>query len=559
MPQPEPATPTLAGGAGADHLHGSAGDDIASGGQGADWLYGAEGDDQLHGGADEDHLYGEGGNDRIFGGQGGDWLYGGQGQDTLSGEAGDDHLYGEGGDDWLYGGEGNDEIHGGLGDDRLWGGTGNDFLAGHQGDDHLIGGAGSDTYIWGRAQGSDTIEEDSSAATAQDIDTVRLQHIASTANWKLTRQGQDLILGFEGQTLTLRGQLAAGGHAIEQVRFADGVTLSAAQLAQRLEQSERQNRKNGSLTAARQAAAPDVLIRSASAAPAIRPGIIEPGQTPQQASSPFGQEGALIHNHKGPWAEGELIHNHKGPWAEADALVQAMSEFGQQAQDTPLAAAPSLMRSAAPATGFVEGAFIHNHKGPWAEDELIHNHKGPWAEDELIHNHKGPWAEADALVQAMSEFGQQAQDTPLAAAPSLMRSAAPAKGFVEGALIHNHKGPWAEGELIHNHKGPWAEGELIHSHKGPWAEADALAQAMSEFGQEGGQQAGGAPQPAAYVPSAWARRMLMAEDFSATAQAQRLAGALASFAPPAAASAQTSPASLEAQPGGFRPLLAASA
>ena len=507
MLQPEPATPTLAGGAGADHLHGSAGNDIASGGQGADWLYGAEGDDQLHGGADEDHLYGEGGNDRIFGGQGGDWLYGGQGQDTLSGEAGDDHLYGEGGDDWLYGGEGNDEIHGGLGDDRLWGGTGNDFLAGHQGDDHLIGGAGSDTYIWGRAQGSDTIEEDSSAATAQDIDTVRLQHIASTANWKLTRQGQDLILGFEGQTLTLRGQLAAGGHAIEQVRFADGVTLSAAQLVQRLEQSERQNRKNGSLTAARQAAAPDVLIRSASAAPAIRPGIIEPGQTSQQASSPFGQEGALIHNHKGPWVEGELIHNHKGPWAEADALVQAMSEFGQQAQDTLSAAAPSLMRSAAPATGFVEGA--------------------------LIHNHKGPWAEADALAQAMSEFGQQAQDTPSAAAPNLMRSAAPATGFVEGALIHNHKGPWAE--------------------------ADALAQAMSEFGQEGGQQAEGAPQPAAYVPSAWARRMLMAEDFSATAQAQRLAGALASFAPPAAASAQTSPASLEAQPGGFRPLLAASA
>ena len=486
MPQPEPATSTLAGGAGADHLHGSAGNDIASGGQGADWLYGAEGDDQLHGGADEDHLYGEGGNDRIFGGQGGDWLYGGQGQDTLSGEAGDDHLYGEGGDDWLYGGEGNDEIHGGLGDDRLWGGTGNDFLAGHQGDDHLIGGAGSDTYIWGRAQGSDTIEEDSSAATAQDIDTVRLQHIASTANWKLTRQGQDLILGFEGQTLTLRGQLAAGGHAIEQVRFADGVTLSAAQLVQRLEQSERQNRKNGSLTAARQAAAPDVLIRSASAAPAIRPGIIEPGQTPQQASSPFGQEGALIHNHKGPWVEGELIHNHKGPWAEADALAQAMSEFGQR---------------------------------------------------------------SDPL----------AQDTPSAAAPSLMRSAAPATGFVEGALIHNHKGPWAEGELIHSHKGPWVEDELIHNHKGPWAEADALVQAMSEFGQEGGQQAEGAPQPAAYVPSAWARRMLMAEDFSATAQAQRLAGALASFAPPAAASAQTGPASLEAQPGGFRPLLAASA
>ena len=257
-----------------------------------------------------------------------------------------------------------------------------------------------------------------------------------------------------------------------------------------------------------------------------------------------------------------------------------MSEFGQRsdplAQDTPSAAAPSLMRSAAPATGFVEGALIHNHKGPWAEGELIHSHKGPWTEDELIHNHKGPWAEADALVQAMSEFGQRsdplAQDTPLAAAPSLMRSAAPATGFVEGALIHNHKGPWAEGELIHSHKGPWTEDELIHSHKGPWvedelihnhkgpwAEADALTQAMSEFGQEGGQQAEGAPQPAAYVPSAWARRMLMAEDFSATAQAQRLAGALASFAPPAAASAQTGPASLEAQPGGFRPLLAASA
>ncbi len=288
------------------------------------------------------------------------------------------------------------------------------------------------------------------------------------------------------------------------------------------------------------------------------------------------------------FVEGALIHNHKGPWAEADALVQAMSEFGQRsdplAQDTPLAAAPSLMRSAAPAKGFFEGALIHNHKGPWAEGELIHSHKGPWAEDELIHNHKGPWAEADALAQAMSEFGQQAQDTPSAATPSLMRSAAPATGFVEGALIHNHKGPWAEADALAQAMSEFGqqaqdtpsaatpslmrsaapatgfvEGALIHNHKGPWAEADALAQAMSEFGQEGGQQAEGAPQPAAYVPSAWARRMLMAEDFSATAQAQRLAGALASFAPPAAASAQTSPASLEAQPGGFRPLLAASA
>ena len=538
-----------------DQLHG---DDFIDAGEGDDKVWGDGGSDQIWGGAGDDLLIGDAhpedlpaqyhGNDELDGGAGHDWLFGmggddtlhgGDGDDILSGDdqttpsetgslsghdrlhggAGNDLLMGGGGDDFLYGDEGNDRLYGGTGDDTLMGGQGRDLLDGGEGNDRLLaggqggwlrGGAGDDLYMGGA--GDDDMEDES----ASD-DTYHLS------------AGKDFIIDHGGSdTYHLdTDQLRAGGATYLADSDGQGrLLLNGAPLPQESVRATAQGQwqsSDGKALLTRQGA--DLVIRSLQSGPAgqlsasagyvllknffqtgsvflglqlpeWKPSETQAGGAGKNEPNPDASPVVIQENASLPgFAEGALIHNYKEPWAEADALVQAMSEFGQHAQDTPLAAAPSLMRSAAPATGFVEGALIHSHKGPWAEDELIHNHKGPWAEDELIHNHKGPWV----------------------------------------------------------------EDELIHSHKGPWAEADALAQAMSEFGQEGGQQAEGAPQPAAYVPSAWARRMLMAEDFSATAQAQRLAGALASFAPPAAASAQTSPASLEAQPGGFRPLLAASA
>ena len=76
---------TLTGGAGTDHLYGSAGDDTLNGGAGNDYLYSSAGDDTLTGGAGRDYLYGSAGDDTLTGEDGDDRLHGGVGADTLTG------------------------------------------------------------------------------------------------------------------------------------------------------------------------------------------------------------------------------------------------------------------------------------------------------------------------------------------------------------------------------------------------------------------------------------------------------------------------------------------
>lgn len=72
---------------------------------------------------------------------------GGAGADTLTGTAGNDRLYGFAGIDTLNGAGGNDLLRGGAGADRLSGGIGNDTLV-FDGLDTLIdGGAGTDTLF----------------------------------------------------------------------------------------------------------------------------------------------------------------------------------------------------------------------------------------------------------------------------------------------------------------------------------------------------------------------------------------------------------------------------
>ncbi|MDO9100269.1 MAG: calcium-binding protein, partial [Caldisericota bacterium] len=130
-------------------FHGGAGNDIIAGGAG---------NDTLSGGEDADSLFGGSGNDNLRGDSGNDTLYAGEGNDSL---------YGDAGDDVLYGGEGNDHLSGGAGDDVLDGGAGNDVLLGgyFSGSNY---GDGNDTYLFGRGDGQDIIEDRGVVASDHD-------------------------------------------------------------------------------------------------------------------------------------------------------------------------------------------------------------------------------------------------------------------------------------------------------------------------------------------------------------------------------------------------------
>jgi hypothetical protein len=125
----------ISGGAGADTLTGSRGDDTLMGGADADRLLGGEGDDELSGGAGRDLLLGGGGADLLSGGAGADTLLGGTGLDILQGGAGDDILYGDAGPAAGRGDLAADRLNGGAGDDQLWLGDGNDAATGGTGRD----------------------------------------------------------------------------------------------------------------------------------------------------------------------------------------------------------------------------------------------------------------------------------------------------------------------------------------------------------------------------------------------------------------------------------------
>ncbi|PAT31113.1 putative Ig domain-containing protein, partial [Vandammella animalimorsus] len=259
QPEPQPGSPivgseaddTLTGTAardeiyglqGNDQIYGLEGDDFLAGYEGNDFLAGGDGRDQLHGDDGDDQLHGGWGEDRIAGGQGQDFLAGGQDDDQLFGDEGDDQLYGDQGSDSLYGGQGHDQLfgsegddylEGGQGEDRLDGGAGRDVLHGAQGSDSLYGGSDGDFYILQAGDGQDRLIEVLDDSAAHDI--IELRGLASSDSWQLRRVGQDLHLhyGQGGQDLLIvQDQFAAGAMAIEEIRFSDGVSLSAEQIAQ---------------------------------------------------------------------------------------------------------------------------------------------------------------------------------------------------------------------------------------------------------------------------------------------------------------------------------------
>ncbi len=229
-------------------IQGTAGDDSITltvaqkveAGAGNDSVTGSGGGDSIDGGSGADSMAGGGGNDSYVVDNVGDTVVenASEGHDQVSSTI--DYTLTANVEDLVLdgaaiSGSGNGLDNRIVGNDRgnsLFGGDGDDVLAGDLGNDTLTGGAGSDAVVYALGDGDDRV-----LGTAADAgaDRLVLYDIAPEAV-TLLRLGSapdDLVLRFaDGGSVTLAGYFAAAGSSVQQVVFGDGITWSAAQLAQ---------------------------------------------------------------------------------------------------------------------------------------------------------------------------------------------------------------------------------------------------------------------------------------------------------------------------------------
>lgn len=225
-----------------------------------------------------DSIAGFGSSDVIDGGLGDDYLVGGGGADTLVGGDGVDtasyawstvgiHIdlaagIVSGGDaegdvfvgiEAIGGSEAADTIIGNAGDNLLGGASGDDTISGGAGRDTLYGGAGFDTFIVETGWGVDTIDEtvsvwSESGAVAAEMGRIVFGAGITLDDLTLSRGGSglsDLIIRFDGtdDVLNVTDQFNLYNSVqweaptsyyrtgVETIEFADGTTLSRAQIA----------------------------------------------------------------------------------------------------------------------------------------------------------------------------------------------------------------------------------------------------------------------------------------------------------------------------------------
>jgi Ca2+-binding RTX toxin-like protein len=224
-------------------------DDAMLIGSGNAWLYGNDKDNRLTGNDGNNIIFGAAGNDLILGGMGNDLLQGGMGADTAVGGNGSDTIEGGDGNDYLISEDintvatmtGDDYVSGGAGDDGIYGGNGNDTIDGGAGDDNLQGWGGVNTYLFGRGDGHDYVQENGYATNGI------LQFKAGVAPTDVLinpdqNQNGHVTLRIAG---TDDSVLFSGAYAwddpigqwvtVQQVRFADGTTWSMQDILHGLE------------------------------------------------------------------------------------------------------------------------------------------------------------------------------------------------------------------------------------------------------------------------------------------------------------------------------------
>ncbi len=133
--------------------------------------------------------------------------------------------------------DGNDTIYGFNYDDVLDGGAGNDFLS---------GGNGNDTYMFGRGDGSDTIEDRLGMILSGAEDTVQFKegisasdltfhHDGNTSDLRITINGTTDSLTILGEFSIIYGLLETEDDRIENFKFADGTVLGWHDILQQID------------------------------------------------------------------------------------------------------------------------------------------------------------------------------------------------------------------------------------------------------------------------------------------------------------------------------------
>jgi Ca2+-binding RTX toxin-like protein len=212
----------LIGNAAANTLTGGAGNDILDGGAGTDKLVGGAGDDIYVVDVTTDvvtELANEG-TDTVRSSV--TWTLGTNLENLTLLGSGTVNATGNTLANVLTGNSANNTLNGGAGADTLDGGAGNDIL---------IGGTGADTYMFGRGWGVDTVQENDTTANVTD----RLLFGAGIvkADTKFTRAGNNLEVAIlnTADKLVIQDWYLGSQYQVEQFKYADGTTLTAAQAA----------------------------------------------------------------------------------------------------------------------------------------------------------------------------------------------------------------------------------------------------------------------------------------------------------------------------------------
>jgi len=248
-----------------DFINALGGSDIIYTGEGNDTIYGGDGNDFLCGDGGNDAIYGENDPDIILGGKGNDILDGGAGRDVMTGGDGNDtyivdnmrdtilEFYNEGTDTiqssitytlsnnvenlTLTGtaainGTGNNlnnMLTGNSAENSLTGNAGNDTLEGGKSDDILTGGNGSDTYLFGRTDGRDALNEIKGACG--DTDTLKLTGDITTTEPILVRQNNDLYVFIDSDNyMKILNEFQQNNCGIERLEVTDGHYITRADI-----------------------------------------------------------------------------------------------------------------------------------------------------------------------------------------------------------------------------------------------------------------------------------------------------------------------------------------
>ena len=227
------------GGAGNNTIYGGSGDNVIYSGIGAwNWADINAGNNFVHSGAGNTTIYGSGGGDTLVSGsEAGSGktttIYAGNGNETIFGGNGDDTIYGGAGANTIYAGDGNTTIRLSRNANEtstVYGGNGNDTIYSGAGNDILMGGMGDDTYVFNIGSGVDTIADTSGKnkiVFGAGVDPASVTLGLGSLLIK-TGNGEDAIhiQGFDPNNVQ-------ASPIIENFQFAEGTTLSHAQLLER--------------------------------------------------------------------------------------------------------------------------------------------------------------------------------------------------------------------------------------------------------------------------------------------------------------------------------------